>query len=160
MLTSHAAMKDRNRMGFKDLYVGYTAITKALWLKHFPKEDENWYIQYNMSCIVDFSESWACVHRFHTSLSCRKHQINILKDKKEQIQELFATTGGGKQWHGLIAENGSVYLVHSQPVLSAAVALRVKVFLSITYSTQLRAVDEEARLNSTMSPWILLSYHR
>lgn len=41
MLTSHAAMKDRNRMGFKDLYVGYTAITKALWLKHFPKEDEN-----------------------------------------------------------------------------------------------------------------------
>lgn len=49
-----------------------------------------------MSCIVDFSESWACVHRFHTSPSCRKHQINIQKDKKEQIQELFATTGGGK----------------------------------------------------------------
>lgn len=96
MITSHAAMKDRNRMGFKDLYVGYTAITKALWLKHFHKEDENWYIQYNMSCIVDFSESWACVHRFHTSPSCRKHQINIQKDKKEEIQELFATTGGGE----------------------------------------------------------------
>lgn len=60
----------------------------------------------------------------------------------------------------MIAESGLIYLGHSQPVLTAVVALTAKVFLSITYSMQLLARDREASLDSTVSPWILLSYHR
>lgn len=71
----------------------------------------------------------------------------------DQLNTLFAVC-----W--LVAESGLVYLGYSQPDLTAVVALTAKVFLSITYSMQLLARDREARVDSTVSPWILLSYHR